>query len=144
MKSISKFTQLQLPCVSPNSPKCGLPVCTITACKCITTVTRSRPQSVYLVLKNMLWWNGGASRQKTNHQQCAAPRMASEANCWDRGSALRQVVRRLQDMMGYPAIINHTHWVDLWMCDKSAWGTTQIACINKSFVRVCGTRRRER
>jgi len=66
-----------------------------------------------------LWWNDGARWQRAHHQHSTAPLGASEGNLWDRSSSgLRSLGRECEDMIGYPAMGNHTNCVDLWKLGK--------------------------
>jgi len=59
-------------------------------------------------------------------------------------SSLRSVGWGWEDMKGYPAMMNHTNWVDLWKICKSVWGSTQIVWIYESSATVHITKSWER
>jgi len=124
--------------VHPNSHDYGLLVRWNTAYKCIIEVTRS--------------WRWSASL--SSHDQDAVNRWSWKADSpwstvrcishgflrdflWQSSSGLRNSGRGGEDKQGYPTMMKHTKWVDLWNRGKTAWGSTQIVWMYENSARVC-------
>jgi len=52
---------------------------------------------------------------------------------------LKNIEREWQDSTGYPAMINHMHWVDFWMFGNTAWNQElgQIGCVFVCMMMKC-------
>jgi len=134
---ISKFTQSWSPSVSPNKlDNCHtvrLYNYLITTWECMSELTWSR-------CCEMVELEG----RQPSTKLCSTSRGIWREIVWKSGSGSNSVESGLEDMNRYPAKINHTNCIDLWMLGKSAWGTTQIAWIYESSARVHNTKSCER
>jgi len=131
-KCISQFALSQPPSVSPNSLSYGLQVWTIISSKCMSKLAQPRPRTAslwtldYGVVKRWRLKAGSPSStlRRTSH---GIPREFVKKT----SSGSRSVARGLDDVKGFPAIMNHTNCVDQWKLAKSVWDQKlgKIACV---------------
>jgi len=125
-----KFGWLRPPSASPNSLNHGLQVHlwvdSISASKCNSKLAQSRPQrGIDLQCILTLDRSRPPSTSLRSHDQGVLRRWGSHGIRRElvrkSGSASRSIGRGWEYMKRYPAVRNHTYWVDLWMLGKSAW-----------------------
>ena len=120
----------------PSSHYYGLQVYTITASKCISKLTWSWPQSASQSSLNhgmVIHWRS----QAYSLSSTLRPTLYGIRRKFLKRSSYcsNSIGKGWEDMKGYPAMMNHTHCVDLWRLGKSAWGTIQDAWVYESSVR---------
>jgi hypothetical protein len=169
MITASKFEQSWLQSASPNSIDRGLQVhlqtSWITPSMCISKIIRLPPSSSYnsglrvhlqtrsiMVSKRIymfiaLWCGETVELERRQPIIDNAPHLT----CFPKGefvrknsSSLCSIRRWREDIKGYPAMMNHTNWVDLWTLGKSPWRCTQIVWIYETSASAHETKSWER